>query len=167
MERVILIDQIDFAPYVDITSHVGAERIVPHIGNAQMMKIRTILGKELYADLLTKYENSGNVSLTEAYSKLHKALIPLLCYAAYEQYLPYSNITNTAFGLVVKKSQHSEPVDDKTLGKIINNVGHKVNFYRAELEVFLKENAADYPLYKQEGCNTKPKTGRNTIIAIR
>jgi len=149
----LLIGPEDFKPYADICTNVNPDRITPYLEVAQIKHLRPVLGKALYNDLLAKYADSiklvAPVELTDAYKNLRLQLIPWLVYAAYSEYLLYSNAVATPFGTVTKRSDFSEPLDAKTLAYMAGNALNNGLIYKNDLIDYLKENFAEDDLYKE------------------
>lgn len=171
MENTLLITADDFTPFADICTNVDPDRINLYIAVAQRKHLRDVLGKPLYKDLLEKYAASlltvDPVAPTEEYANLRAEILPFLCFASYAEYLPYSNAHSTPFGIRIKTSEFSEPVDAATLALMGKNAMDLAITYKGDLIDYLTKNFKDNDLYtdksKEEDAT---RVSSSTVIPI-
>ena len=171
-----LITVSDIKNYKTLSINIAALKIDSEINEAQEFDLRPILGDALYLDLLTDFEASPSLATynelfngcTYTYSGntyQHDGLKAMLCYYAYARFLNNSNTNSTAFGVVIKNNNDSEPVSEKTLSRLVGQALNGAKIFENRTLDYLRRNSADYPLYK---CYAENKqTGGITITPVR
>lgn len=171
---ITITDITDFKP-LSINTDV-TKKLNTFIGEAQEFDLRPLLGDALYIALvndfiaspsLTQYNDIFN-SKTYVHDDItyqHDGLRAVLVYFSYARYLAHVNTNQTAFGAVIKLTPDSQPIDFKTLARMISQNLSGAKAYETRVFDFIRRNPEDYPLYK---CSVPNKrTGGLRITAIR
>lgn len=164
MSQSLLITHADFIPYADINVNINdVKKLNPYILQAQFIDIKKFLGVDLYNDLLldfdsipslSKYSNllNGSTYTINSKSYTHEGLKPVLVYYAYSRYIINKNDNDTAYGLVQKKNEFSEPSNDKALTRKSDYANSIANAYLDSVISFL--NYSKYPFWKNN-CSSE------------
>lgn len=132
--------------------------LLPYILEVQNIELRSLLGDALFYDfmeeyfdtpVLEKYHDLAN-GKTYVYSTrtiYFDGIVPLICYWAYARLLVSHGASVVRFGVVRKLTEHSEPVDDKVIARMISQARSTAKFYQAQVEQFLNWNRTTYPLW--------------------
>lgn len=128
---------------------------------AQDQDLRPILGDALYYDLMTKFYLPLD-SMYSAYQDLingtewtyngdtiyFDGLNPMLGYFTLARLIQNNQINVTRFGVVVKTTQQSTPVDAQTLRQVVNEMKSNAITYKYQVDLFLGQNQTIYTKYK-------------------
>lgn len=163
-----LITVADFAPYRALNlNQVQARVLDPFIAEAQEFDLKPLLGSAFYKDIVdnigdTKYQEllKGKTYTNDRDETVEfQGLTAALVYYTYARYVENKPIVDTKHGVVRKKTNFSEPVDDKTLARKVGQARSGGVSYWRDVEDFLNINAnrTVYPLWK--GCDTDHPTG--------
>lgn len=178
MTQVLLISQANFTKYEDINANINAvKKLDPFIYQAQFIDLKDVLGDEMYYDLLKDFQASpslakyadlynGKEYTKDGHTYTHEGLIPVLCYFTHARYILNKNDNDTAFGLVVKKNEYSEPSSDKSLVRKSDYSNSVANAYLKPVIKYLNDHAEDYSLWKSNCSNTGKLKPTRRISAI-
>lgn len=148
---MLFVYKTDIEQHIPLAVNLDGKRLQLYSMQQQKIRCTEFLGRELYADLL---ENSA----TDENKELLTYVVPVIVFWTYVMFLEQGKIFNTATGATIKRSDASMPLSDEELKIAIKSNCNTARFYESELETFLKENAADYPLWKHAkvhtGCST-------------
>lgn len=166
---IYLIDRDDFIPYEDINVNIPViKKLNPFILQAQFIDLVAIFGQEMYNDILqdsigspayAKYDELVNGSTYEhnEHQYTHEGLVPVLCYFAHARYVLHKNLNDTAYGLVAKKNDYSEPVSDKSLIRLSDQSKSLAFAYMLPVIKYLDVHIEEFPLWKNHNydcfCN--------------
>ncbi len=160
----LLISFPDFAPFTDICSNIDKSRkLDPYIRQAQELDLKEVLGDEFFYSLLSDFEDSPSLG---TYNDLMKGciyekngatlrnpgLIPVLCYFTYSRYVISKPYTDTAFGMMQKKNEYSEPVSGRDLARLADSSRSIAHAYMSDVLKYLNSRNPSYPLWKN-GCS--------------
>ena len=172
----LLISLTDFDGFKNITSNINTvKRLDPYIREAQEFDLRRFLGEELYIDLIDDLDASpsletyGDLVTGSTYTKdgityQHDGLKPVLVYFTYARYLENAGVASTNFGVVQKKNEFSDPIDEKRTGRLISQARSGAIVYQARVERYLNDHSTDFPLWN---CSAgKIRTGLPRIVAV-
>ena len=171
MAEIRLIVTNDFAQYKQILATVNAERLEPYIMEAQRLDIKPFLGEELYHDFVENVDTTNYKKLLSGgdytygnYTYYFNGIKPALVYFAYSRFLQNQGVTVTGFGVVQKKTEFSDQVDNDTLSRLVTSAREVGYAYLREVETFLDRNTATYTLWGYS--TTRPHHGiRITPVA--
>ncbi len=149
-----------------IMANIEEQFITEHIFEAQDIDLQSVLGREMYAEIINQFkayfealETNPNADIANYVSEDNKILVDdyitqiLIYYTRY--YSIYDlNIKYTNKGTVQKKSQNSEAVDIVLAEKMRKDFKQKGNHYITEMVIFVNDNIDKYPLFKGS-CETK------------
>lgn len=171
-----LITIVDFAPFKAISDNLNTtKKLVPYIVDAQQFDIKGLLGNAFFLDLVN--DIIGSPSLVK-YADLwngcewtfggrtyrHEGLKTVLVHYTYSRYAMNANMEETAFGIVTKKEDNSDPVSDKTIQRKIDNAKSGAASYWKDVEWFLNDNYSAYPLWNYFVIDRKK---RPTVTAVQ
>lgn len=171
-----LITVADIKVYKSLTTNTSGMKIDSEINEAQEFDLRPILGDEFYLALLDDFNASPSLATYSdlfngvtytygAYQYQHDGLKAVLCYYAYARYLNNSNTNSTAFGMVQKRNDDSDPISEKTLARLVGQAVSGAKAYEQRILDYLSRNSSTYPLWKCRVDNNK--TGGMRISAVR
>lgn len=178
MTQVLLITQADFTKYEDINVNINAgKKLDPYIYQAQFIDLKSAIGEEMYYDLISDSQGSpayskyadlinGSTYTIGSVTYTHEGLKPVLCYFAHSRYILNKNDNDTAYGLVGKKSEFSEPSPEKALIRKSDYSNSIANAYLIPVIKFLNDHAAEYSLWRSDcGCNSNRKIKQTRRIS--
>jgi len=113
-----------------------------YIREAQELDLKPLLGEAFYLDLLkNKLKFINNNETTELYKKI----IVVLSYFAYARFLYKSNVVASSHGIVIKKTDYSEPLSLEERKNFYYRYRKDAYTYFDELKAFLNKNAEEFP----------------------
>ena len=118
----------------------------PLIDSIQNTFIRPILGSALFDEILTQIKNGTVTALNETLIKeyLRDALKWEVCH----KYTRIGTYKLRNKGAGTKSGDNFTPLSEGELVVAKNIYKDNADFYRRKLQLYLKENENDYPLYK-------------------
>lgn len=167
----LLVAKSDFAPYAQVSEYGDFDALMnTHILNAQLYDIRPSLGDSFYADMVLNILNANYVALLAGgqytydgniyfFQGLKKAIV----HYAYSRYAMRGGVQDTGSGLVIKKNDWSDPLDQKGLSK--ESEYHKNLAVGAmnDCTQFLQRNRTTYPKYLFASCDGVESASRRSI----
>ncbi len=156
-----LITITDIQKFKPISKNTDTQKkLDPFIQEAQEFELIPFLGDEFYLELLAEFFASPSLAdqtykdlfLGSTWEKnnrkyINPGVISMLCLYSYSRYLNRANTNSTAFGMVGKTNPDSEPLTEKTLGRLVGQATSLAKGYENRVKLFLDCNSADYPLY--------------------
>lgn len=175
MQPTQLITASDLVARLGLTANLNEEKAFnQYVLDAQEFDIRPFLGEELYLDLLDDFAASPSLSTYDALfnggrytdgtrTRENPGVIEVLCRFAFARYVENSGTHSTKHGLVVKKTEWSEPVSEKTLQRKMQAARSAAVALQERVKKYLDVNATDYPLYRGA---SKRRRGSMRITAV-
>lgn len=177
----ILIDQSIFQRYEDISVNIKPERLRVFVKKAQDLDLKPFLGYALYYDFIKHFNEDGtiNADAPQAYKDLlngseyldkrghivlYEGLLPTLLYFAFARFIEADAIRYTASGPVIKTQDNSQTAMPQYITKLVQQQRSVANAHANEVEKFLWDHRADFPLWRFSGKN---KTARQPGPRIR
>jgi hypothetical protein len=160
---MLLLLKYEFAEIIPTAANLDEARLNLFIRETQKIKLTEFFGRSMYADLISGPEKPE-------YSVLKSFYKPMLAYWTHAKYLTEGNNFNTATGVRVKRTDNSMPLSDMELKLAVNSTCKSARFYESEMYDYMKDNIADYPLWKEftrhTGCKvfTIKQTVQNKSI---
>jgi len=161
-----LVEKADFGDHLQISKHGDFDKFMhPHILNAQMYDVRPSLGDNFFIDVIDNEIEANYVLLLEGGSYTYQnkkyffeGLKKVIVHYSFARYVMQSGSIDTPTGLVIKKSEHSEPIDAKATAR--ENEYHRSLASAALNDIidFLKRKRQDYPLFECEIVSVSKKT---------
>ena len=138
-----------------IDSNVDFDKLVPLIEDVQFLKIKPLLGNNLYQEILT--QSTPVTTLTAANQLLLDDYI-LPCMVRYfmaDAVIPFKfNYTN--IGITSKNSENSQQIESADIKDLTNYWRNKADEYGTLMQNFIRANVADYPAFEtNEGLDQK------------
>lgn len=173
---IALITESDFAPYKVISANLNAtKKLLPYVVDAQQLDLKELIGSAFYLALYKDVTNSpalqiyrglweGSEWVCNNKTYRHEGLKTVLVHFSYARYIMNSGQEETAFGVVVKKEENSEPISEKTLLRKIDNANSAAFAYFKDVEMFLNDNCADYPLWN---CVCEKRERRSPVTDVQ
>lgn len=169
-----IISLIDFEAYRNISENLGDERIDPFIAEAQEFDIKPALGSalyyafveglaaspqtQIYLDLLdgkTYLDTGLNANIS------FKGVKAALVYYSYARLLMNNDLHTTAFGIVQKKNDYSESLDEKRIMRAVTQAQNSAKAYQNDFISFLDNEYLTYPLWSKKIESTTNKSSIN------
>jgi len=113
-----------------------------------------------YKDLL----NGSEYLDKRGYVVLYEGLLPMLVYFTFARFIEADAIHYTATGPVIKHHDNADALSPQEITKLVQQHRSVANAHANEVEKFLKDNRADFPLWQY---NAKNKTSRQSGPRIR
>ena len=155
MNNNLLITSQVMRAYVRLPKQMLPEQIDFHIRNAQEQELQQLLGDEMYYHMLTnisaqKYQdllNGKTYTASSGNTVNYPGLKPVLAFHAYARYVGGTNFQPTESGIVVKRTEHSNPVDGKQIALMIADARSCASTYERQVVKFMQEHSSDYDLW--------------------
>jgi hypothetical protein len=177
----ILIDQNTFQRYEDISANVKPNRIKIFVAKAQDLDLKPFLGYALYYDLIKHLNEDGTIQddAPQPYKDLlngseyldkhghivlYEGLLPTLLYFTFARFIEADAIRYTSTGPVTKQHDNVGVVTPQYITKLVQQQRSVANAHANEVEKFLWDNRADFPLWR---FNHKNKSARQSGPRIR
>lgn len=140
-----------------IPATVSEDKINYFIRESERMDISKILGAELLNDLNSELEESPALSTQSLYDLYHgctwqsgsvkynfDGLKTIMAYTTWFRLIREYSYNPTAFGLVIKSTEFSEPMSDQQINSYVGIAREKYLYYIDELKKFLCCNSSNY-----------------------
>jgi hypothetical protein len=167
-----LVTIADLAAYKYIADSVRNAAVWPQFVNeAQLLDVKCWLGDALLAELIAQAETdpatltADNLTLLTGGSYTYqgrtytfvglKAVIIYFAFARYTSRAPYNF---TAVGITVKDTDLSTPASDKAVQRLSTEAMLNAAALKDEVILYLRRNAAKYPLYRCTNTGGRPRT---------
>lgn len=177
----ILISPTVFQQFEDISTNIKPERLQVFIKKAQELDLKPFLGYPLYYQLLKYFDDDGQMKtdVPQVYKKLfngceyidpsgytvtYEGLAPTLVYFTFARFVENNGVHYTATGPVIKQYDNAQAVSTPDLLKLVQQQRSVANAHANEVEKFLQDNQADYPLWRY---NERNKSARQAGPRIR
>jgi len=178
---MILIDQLTFQRYEDISANIKPERLKVFITKAQDLDLKPFLGRSLYYDFIKHFNEDGSIkddapqhykdllNGSEYLDKrghivLYEGLMPTLLYFAFSRFIEADAIRYTSTGPVQKQADQSVRLSPAELTKLVQQQRSVANAHANEVDKFLLDHRADFPLWE---ASIKNRTARQSGPRIR
>ncbi|WP_345948277.1 hypothetical protein ABDD95_15615 [Mucilaginibacter sp. PAMB04274] len=177
----LLITAAQFQQFEDISVNLKPERLQVYIKKAQELDLKPFLGYPLYYQILKYFTEDGIMSTDapQVYQKLYRGceysdpyghyiayegLIPALVYFTFARFIEGNGVHYTATGPVIKQYDSAQSLNTQELVKLVQQQRSVANAHANEIEKFLQDNKADYPLWRY---NEQNKSARQAGPRIR
>jgi hypothetical protein len=178
---IYLINQTTFQQYEDITVNIKPERLKVFIKKAQELDLKPFLGHALYYDFLSHFNEDGTLQddAPQAYKDLlngteylddyghivlYEGLAPTMVYFTFARFIENDAVHYTATGPVIKRHENGDALSSPEVVKLVQQQRSIANAYANDIEKFLWDNKADFPLWRY---NAKNKSSRQAGPRIR
>jgi hypothetical protein len=135
---------------------VDEKRLLPYITEVQKLYLIPAFGAALYLDIDTNIDNYATL-LKGGYYDENKAnfvgLSEAIGYLAYSRFVRFQNVNPTAYSMVNKLSEFSEPLDPKTITATANDAEKIGLEYLNQCVTYLR-------FIEKITCDIKPFTKR-------
>jgi len=177
----ILISPTVFQQFEDISTNIKPERLQVFIKKAQELDLKPFLGYPLYYQLLKYFDDAGQMKTDapQVYKKLfngceytdrsgytvtYEGLASTLVYFTFARFIESNGVHFTATGPVIKHYDNAQAVSTPDILKLVQQQRSVANAHANEVEKFLQDNQADYPLWRY---NERNKSARQAGPRIR
>jgi hypothetical protein len=178
-----LINQSTFQRYEDISVNIKPERLNVFIKKAQDLDLKPFLGHALYYDFIQHFNDDGTIKndAPQPYKDLfngseyldkyghivlYEGLQPTLVYFTFARFIEADAIHYTTTGPVVKHHDNCDAVAPKDIVKLVQQQRSVANAHANEVEKFLLDNKADFPLWRYNGKNKSARQSGPRIRSI-
>jgi hypothetical protein len=178
---IYLINQTTFQQYEDITVNIKPERLKVFVKKAQELDLKPFLGHALYYDFLSHFNEDGTLQddAPQPYKDLlngteylddyghivlYEGLAPTMVYFTFARFIENDAVHYTATGPVIKRHENGDALSSPEVVKLVQQQRSIANAYANDIEKFLWDNKADFPLWRY---NAKNKTSRQAGPRIR
>lgn len=155
----LLINKTDIEKYFQVALGRNEADIKKFIQQAQMFDLKKLLPEKFFYDLIKNRSQANYQALIngceytyEDFEYQHEGLKGVLAHFAYGTYLFKGGITDTSFGQVIKKSQHSDPVDFKERKDWYYKHREQANILFEDVKNYLDRNVDQFPVWAE--CTT-------------
>lgn len=169
----LLVTIEDFSQFRAITANLDSiKRLDPYIQEAQILDLKPLLGSALYWDFMKnetedKYAlliNGKEYTDPSGRPEYMPGVKPIVCYFAYARFVMANNVTSTPFGMVNKKNDYSDQVQEKTLARLAQEARSTATAYWEEVRKYLDYNRSTYPYWGQSITSQPRKSARVTAV---
>lgn len=147
-ERV-LINEEYLKEYSPLPKNYNISEVKNYIKVAELIWIKSILGENLYDELLDEVEN--NV-ISDENSTLLLNIYPVLGFAVVYESLPFIWSHISEVGITLGHSDNSETINLKDLDYILNHLRAQLQARADNLKDFLDTHSDSFPLYEKKNC---------------
>jgi hypothetical protein len=178
---IYLINQTTFQPFEDIAVNIKPERLKVFIKKAQELDLKPFLGHALYYDLLSHFNEDGTLKedAPQPYKDLvngaeylddyghivlYEGIAPTMVYFTFARFIENDAVHYTATGPVIKRHDNGDALTSPEVVKLVQQQRSIANAYANDIEKFLWDNKADFPLWRY---NAKNKSSRQAGPRIR
>jgi hypothetical protein len=184
MSQIYLINQATFAYYEDLSSNIDQNRLLVCIKKAQDLDLKLFMGHAFYYDFI-KWFTMVNGVLTPVngipqnytnlfdgceyqdrygYNIIYEGIIPALVYWTFARFIEADAVRYTSTGPVTKQHDSADAVKVSDIVKLVQQQRSVANAHANEIEKFLFDNQALYPLWR---FSEKNKSSRQSGPRIR
>jgi len=180
---MILIDQLTFQRYEDISANIKPERLKVFINKAQDLDLKPFLGPSLYYDFIKQFNEDGTIKDDapqhykdllngseyldkRGYIVLYEGLLPTLLYFAFARFIEADAIRYTSTGPVQKQPDQSVRLSPAEISKLVQQQRSVANAHANEVNKFLRDHRADFPLWEDSGKNRTARQAGPRIRAV-
>jgi hypothetical protein len=177
----LLITPAAFQQFEDISVNIKPERLQVYIKKAQELDLKPFLGYPLYFQLLKYFDEDGimRTDTPQVYQKLYKGcdytdsygysvsfegLVPTLVYFTFARFIESNGVQYTATGPVIKNYDNAQALTTPDIARLVQQQRSVANAHANEIEKYLEDNKADYPLWRY---NERNKSARQAGPRIR
>ena len=181
MNQIYLIDQITFQNYEDLSVNIKADRIKVFVKKAQELDLKPFLGHALYYDFIRYFNTDGTLQdeTPQPYKDLlngseyldryghivlYEGLLPMLVYFTFARFIEADAIHYTATGPVIKHHDNADALSPQDVTKLVQQHRSVANAHANEVEKFLRDHKADFPLWQ---FNPKNRSARQAGPRVR
>jgi len=181
MNQIYMIDQITFQNYEDLSVNIKPERIKVFVKKAQELDLKPFLGPALYYDFIQNFNADGTLmdnapqqykdllNGTEYLDKyghvvLYEGIMPMLVYFTFARFIEADAIHYTATGPIIKHHDNGDTLSPQEVTKLVQQQRSVANAHANEVEKFLWDNRAEFPLWRY---NEKNRSSRQSGPRIR
>jgi hypothetical protein len=181
MNTVYLIDQITFQNYEDLSVNIKSDRIKFFVKKAQELDLKPFLGHSLYYDFIQYFNTDGTLqdNTPQPYKDLlngseyldrhghvvlYEGILPMLVYFTFARFIEADAVHYTATGPVIKHHDNADALTPQEVAKLVQQHRSVANAHANEVEKFLRDNKADFPLWNY---NPKNRNSRQAGPRIR
>lgn len=178
-----LINQTTFQRYEDISVNIKPERLNVFIKKAQDLDLKPFLGHALYYDFIQHFNDDGTImdNAPQPYKDLfngseyldkrghivlYEGMQPALVYFTFARFIEADAVHYTPTGPVVKHHDNADAVAPKDIIKLVQQQRSVANAHANEIEKFLWDNRADFPLWQYNGKNKSSRQAGPRIRSI-
>lgn len=178
-----LINQTTFQRYEDISVNIKPERLNVFIKKAQDLDLKPFLGHALYYDLIQHFNDDGTIKDDAAqhykdlfngseyldkrgYIVLYEGMAPTLVYFTFARFIESDAVHYTSTGPVIKHHDNGDAVAPKDIIKLVQQQRSVANAHANEIEKFLFDHRADFPLWQYNGKNKSSRQSGPRIRSI-
>lgn len=152
----LLISQTYLFEKTSIDDNVNFDKLVPIIEDVQFLKIKPLLGNNLYQEILI--QSTPVSTLTAANQTLLDDYI-LPCMVRYfmsEAVIPFK-FKYTNIGIVSKSTDNSQSIEMPAANQLVDFWKNKAEEYGKLMQDFIRANQSDYPaFFNNEGLDQRP-----------
>lgn len=137
------------------------------VSEAQYMDLKPLFCEEFYADIVVNYTADNYQTLLKGGEYTHedksytfKGLEDVISYFTYGRFIYESPVNSSSFGMVRKKTNHSEPVPLNQLESFANKHFDKAIQIFEGVKKYLDRKEYDFEFWECDSCN---ETTENSI----
>ncbi|MGY3211165.1 DUF6712 family protein [Mucilaginibacter sp. HD30] len=180
---MILIDQLTFQRYEDISANIKPERLKVFVTKAQDLDLKPFLGRSLYYDFIKHFNEDGTIKddASQHYKDLlngseyldkrghivlYEGLLPTLLYFAFSRFIEADAIRYTATGPVQKQADQSIRLSHSEITKLVQQQRSVANAHANDVDKFLWDHRADFPLWEPGSKNRSARQSGPRIRSV-
>lgn len=137
----------DLKRLTSIGNNVDVDVLWPHVLLAQQLFIEPVLGRPLYEDIISKFDNNELSGYTETLWSSY--LVPCLAYCSWYNSSIFLNYKTNRTGINTHSSDVLTPLSTEEMSLYVERVNNFKTYWLNRLEDYLIDNADEFPLYRQ------------------
>ena len=151
MKKILLTNVERLKEISSISDNIEVEMLQPYLMAAQEIAIYTIVGEDMYEDMLNVVETGGTT-----YDTLITQYVDyVMAYEAWRMAVPFLAYKATSKGLTKQSSDYSESLTPEEFGIYEKRISNLSSFYQNKMKEYLDNNKNSYPLYDSDMSDTK------------
>ena len=169
--------------YEDLSVNVKSDRIKFFVKKAQELDLKPFLGHSLYYDFIQYFNTDGTLKdeTPQRYKDLlngseyldrhghvilYEGILPMLVYFTFARFIEADAVHYTATGPVIKHHDNADALSPQDVAKLVQQHRSVANAHANEVEKFLRDNKADFPLWNYSPKNRSSRQAGPRIRSV-
>lgn len=150
-----LIERVDINNIRRLSTQVNFDDFVDNfVIEAQRFDIRPFLGEAFFYDVSSNPTETNNEKLLDGGEWVYcdddvefDGLKVAIAYFSWSRYIQHAQANGTAYGIVIKLNDNSEPVTEEMISRLVNQSRSSGKAVLEQLKFYLDNNSNLYPLW--------------------
>ncbi len=181
MAQIYLINKTIIQEHVDVSKNVEDKRILNCVKQMQELDLKPFLGHAFYYEVIQQFDADGTIKDDapqkykdlfngseyldrQGHTIIYEGMVPTLVYFTMARFIENDAVRLTMTGAVKKEHDNAVEIKYSDLIKIVQQQRSMANAHANEIEKFLRDNRANFPLWQ---FNPQNKSARQAGPRIR